>query len=78
MSRHIIGDTMYFVTGAGEENLLQVAPLPYARPNPVWLLSPHGCSCDTFIRAMLHTGKGKCEHHDWLVNLLPSGLGKTA
>lgn len=70
---HMIGDRQYLIIGAGESELLTITPLPMATDQPVWLLSPHGCSCPEFIKEMLRTGKGKCEHHDWLLCMLREG-----
>lgn len=74
MSRHVIGDKQYLITGAGEANLLEVAELPQVKPGRSFLLSPHGCGCAKFIKSYLTCGKGSCEHFEWLANLLPPGM----
>lgn len=71
--RHMIGDRQYLISGAGEADLLTVTPLPTASDQPVWLLSSHGCSCPEFMKEMLRCGRGKCEHHDWLLFMLGEG-----
>lgn len=70
MSRHTIGEKQYLIVGSGDTDILEVTELPTIPRTPSFLLSPHGCSCPAFMKAVLLTGKGQCEHHDWLVNML--------
>ena len=70
MGRHMIGDKQYFIVGSGDTDILEVREIPLLPNTPSFLLSPHGCSCEGFVKKHLTTGNGNCEHHDWLVAML--------
>lgn len=76
MSRHMIGEKQFLIVPSGETNILEVTELPLIPRTVSFLLSPHGCSCEGFVKAYLTTGNGQCEHHDWLVAMLGQGVSK--